>query len=703
MHILLSILLFPLVALQSLAEPYIPFMENGKVGLKNETGQIIIPAKYEALGWSNGSFSVTGRVTGYKLNGSWGVLNLNNQHITPPYYSSLTPGEGLLLVASKQSVAFKISTGCISTEGKTVIPFTYTGIKVHSMRAVAFVRDGNHFKHGLIDLENKILIPFQYRNIYPIGNLRYAVEDFNGKTALFSESGKQITGFTIDSISQFNYNLAIIYEAGRQGLITREGELRSEARYREIQVNQKSIKVRLPDEWHVLDAQNKLSEIIGADSVVSLAEGRYKIEDAGVVRLVDSNLKPMLPEPFADLKPFQNGLGIFKQGNQYGVVKKNGEIVLHPTFQKIILNDDYILTLEKSIAKSGWSLRDTLGQRKNSKAYDLIRKKEGTIFPVIKNGYWGVINEAGMEIVACVYDSILESRGNLLAVKFKGQYGIISLKEEWLAFPQPHKVRLLNRDRYFKQHGQVLFLCSFTGTVLYFTNNPIVVKENYFLESVSTGGTWTIDFDGRIVSRQLPPVEATEEIFPSTEGLRGIKKNGRYGFIDDQGRLRIANRYENIKPFSEGLAAIKIRNKWGFINRDEKIIIQPAYEEVSPFEKNYSLIKQNGLYGLLTHEGKLVLPARYQTVTILNNGRLLLTANGLQGLADQHGNILLQLKYDSVTDLDNGYVIIQQDGKFGLVTLQGISTIPQVYERITYDEERNRYLALKKSEWIVLQ
>jgi hypothetical protein len=661
MRILLLSFLLLFNTLQSVAEPYTTFIENGKVGLKNEAGLIIIPAKYEALGWSNGSFSIAGQVLGYKLKGSWGVLSLSNQRITPPDYSSLTPGGGLLLVASKQSAAFKISTGCISTEGKIIIPFSYTGVKVHSLRAVAFIRDGNLFKHGLIDLENKVLIPFQYRNIYPIGSLRYAVEDFNGKTALYSEGGKQITGFTIDSISSFNNNLAVIYEAGRQGLITRDGELRSEAKYREIQVDQKSIKARMPDEWHILDSQNKLVENIGADSVVSLGNSRYKIEDAGLVKLVDGDLKPVVEEEFSELKSFYRGLSIFKKRNLYGVVKRNGKILLAPLFKKIILHDDYILTLEKSADKTNWSLRDTLGQRKNSKAYDLIQQKQGTVFPVIKNGYWGAINEAGTEIIACVYDSILESASNQLAVKFKGQYGIISLKEEWLAFPQQHKIKLLNQDRYFKQSGRVIFLCSFTGTILYFTNNPIDVKENYFFESVSTGGTWTIDFDGRIVNRQLPPIESTEEVFPSTEGLRGIKKNGRYGFIDDQGRLRIANRYENIKPFSEGLAAIKIRNKWGFINRDEKIIIQPAYEEVVPFEKGYSLIKQKGLYGLLTREGKLILPARYHEVQILDNGRMLLTVNGLQGLADQYGNILLHPKYNSITDLDNGYVIIQQD------------------------------------------
>ena len=203
-------------SLTTVAEPYTRFEENGKFGVKNESGQIIIPAMYDALGWSNGSFSVNGKVTGYKLNGAWGILSVTNERVTKPYYVSLTPGEGSFLVATKKSSAIAVRAGVINTEGKTIIPFTYAGVKVHSLRIVAFVREGNQFKHGLINLDNKILIPFQYKNIYPIGSLRYAVEDFTGKIALYADGGKQISGFTIDSLSNFKNDVAVIYEGPDQ-------------------------------------------------------------------------------------------------------------------------------------------------------------------------------------------------------------------------------------------------------------------------------------------------------------------------------------------------------------------------------------------------------------------------------------------------------------------------------------------------------
>jgi hypothetical protein len=275
----------------TVAEPYKRFEENGKFGLKNESGKIIIPAMYDALGWSNGSFSVTDKVTGYKLGGTWGIVNVSNERVTKADYLSLTPADGSFIVATKKSSAIAVGAGVINTEGKTIIPFTYAGVKVHSLRIVAFIREGNQFKHGLLNLENKILIPFQYKNIYPIGSLRYAVEDFTGKIALYSEGGKQISGFTIDSLSDFRNDVAVIYENGKQGLINREGQLKSEAKFREIQITREGIRARMPDEWLVMSAENKTLDVVEGDSIAWLNDDRYKIRSGSQSWLADKDLK----------------------------------------------------------------------------------------------------------------------------------------------------------------------------------------------------------------------------------------------------------------------------------------------------------------------------------------------------------------------------------------------------------------------------
>ena len=456
----------------------------------------------------------------------------------------------------------------------------------------------------------------------------------------------------------------------------------------------------MPDAWLVMDADNKTLDMLSCDSIVRLGEGRYKIRSASQSWLADKNLKKISEQSVYDIESFENGLAIFKTSSAYGVMKKNGGTLLKPSFKKILFENSLILTQD---GNNNWSMRDTTGLLRTSKPYNIIGKENKGLFPAMRKNYWGAIDETGREVVACVYDSVLQTGEDQLAVKFKGLFGIINAKEEWLVYPQPHRVTLLNKDRYFKKVNKTLFLISFDGTILYFTDNPIKVNESTFTEYISTGGNWTIDFDGRIVSRQLPPTETTEKIFPASEGLRGIKRNGKYGFIDDLGRLRIANRYEDVKPFSEGLAAIKIRNKWGFINRDEKIIIQPAFEDAAPFSNEHSIIKQKGLYGYMNNEGRVVLPARYDAVEVLHTKRLLLTLNNFKGLADEKGNVLLHPKYEFIHDIGNGYIVVKQDGKYGLATLKGLNTIPQMYDYMMYDADNERYLALKRSEWIKVQ
>ncbi len=58
----------------SRAGDYKRFEENGKIGLKDESGAVILPASFDALGWSDGNFSVIGQITGYRQNNRWGTI-----------------------------------------------------------------------------------------------------------------------------------------------------------------------------------------------------------------------------------------------------------------------------------------------------------------------------------------------------------------------------------------------------------------------------------------------------------------------------------------------------------------------------------------------------------------------------------------------------------------------------------------------------
>lgn len=695
------IFLLSLTSFFAVASQYDVFEENGKVGLKNEQGQVLIPAQYEALGWSDYKFSLIDKVTGFKHNGKWGLISLNNHRITKAEYEELLPGESSLIIARKKSpLSLRLAYGCINTAGKEVIPFQYDGIKISSLRGIVISRTGNQFKYGLIDLTNKVIISISYSFIFPLGSLRYAVENADKKIAIFSDAGKQLTDFTIDSLSVFNKNLAVIYQNQKQGLIDRDGQVKVEAKYREIQiVDEGNLQVRESDEWSFISGQNQIAKSVRADSIVPMTKDLFKVRNANNVRLTNADFQSIDEGPFNHIGNFNKGKAVIAKNNKLGLIRNNGSVLINPLYTNLIWNDQYILASVKPDGKVKWLLLDSLGKQKTPRLYDNIQPFNGIFFPVKNKNHWGAVDITGKEIIACVYDSMIQSKGDHIAVKFRGHYGIIKLNEEWVVAPKPNRSELVDSLRFIERTAKTWFLKTYTGEIIYFSDNRFELAGDHILEYLPSGTVWKIDLQGTISERLAPPEEAVQNIFEETEGLRGIQRDGKYGFVDNKGRLRIANRYDDIQPFSEGLAAIKIRGKWGFLNHQDKIAIQPAYEEVSSFGGGYALVRQKGLSGLIDITGKQVLPARYNDIDVLSTKRLLITLNDQVGLADATGKVLINPKYNHLEDLGNGYVIIERDGKFGLLNLQGISTIPLIYDALTFDHYRDQFIALKKSPW----
>jgi len=691
-----------LVFLSSTASGFDVFKENGKVGLRDPDGKVIIPAKYDALGWSKSPFKIVDQVIGFKEGGYWGLISLDNKIIAKSQFEDLNPGEGSLLIARKKSnLSLRMVTGCIKTDGREVLPFLYDGIHLTNLRAVVYTFIGNQYRYGLVDLDNKALIPQQYQTISPVGTLRFAVQNFENKTALFTDAGKQVTGFTIDSISTFKKNYAIIYQETSQGLLDAQGDVRIQPVYREIKIDDDGhVFHRDLDEWQFLDGQNQLIQKKNADKIKPIGKNLLQVSVSGTVHLTDDALKPISPTSYSDIEDFRDEVAVYASNHKFGITRRDGNIIVPARYDKLKRDGNVFVGALTLGTKDAWSLMDLKGTTLTSKSYDLIHPYTGKIYPVTNRNFWGALDATGKEIIPCAYDSIVQQFGDLLVVKFKGQYGIIGLPEVWKVTPRANRIRIVSNDRFIEHDGKTTYLKSLDGNAIYFTENPIDVTPTHLVEHIPSGALWQIGLDGVIVNRQIQPDGSIERIYPETEGLRGIKKNGQYGFVDSQGRLRIANRYEGIEPFSEQLAAARIRGHWGFISHEDKIAIQPVYDVVSAFHNGVSVVKLKGFEGLIDKNGKLLLLTRYDDVEVLSTGNVRIKQAGLYGLADKDGRILINPKYKSLEDQGNDYVIVEREGSFGVVSSKGISTIPLIYDRISYNPYNGQFLALKKSAWV---
>ncbi len=698
------LMIFSMAFFQAIAVDYERFELNGKVGLRDGAGHVVLPADFDALGWSDGNFSVIGQITGYRKQNRWGLLNLNKEFITSAEFETLTWPGGDRVVVSKEKNVFR-KFGCLDLHGKLVIPYDYDEVQVYGLRAVVMVKRGTRYEYGLIDLANTQILPVSYQKITPIGSLRYAVKNFENKTALCTEDGKWITGFSIDEISDFSYDFAVINNGWRKGVINRNGEIVVEPAYRDIRIaGQEAIEGRRATEWKIFDTQYKPLQTVEADDLSFQPAGWTRITINNKMGFVDGNFKEQWT-PSYDLIGAKTGNNVLaKKEKKWGLLKLDQSEVLPFEFDTLCLEGNLLRARRKTAGRTSWSLYDTVGVRKTAKEYDLLTHGDGKYFPAKNRGYWGAVNRYGKETVACVYDSLLAAKGELISVRFKGQFGIITTDDQWRITPQPFPITLLDADHYIEKQDSILFLKDFSGNTIYFTTNPITVFTDHLLERLPDGLEKEINLQGQLLKRQEAIVlpERTELAFRESEGLIGIKRDGKFGFVDSRGRLRIANRYDNIGEFHDGLAPVSLLGKWGYINKQDQIVIQPTFETTGNFEGGIALVSRNGKYGLIDLEGNVLLDLRYDSIQRMPNRDFILVQQSLKGLADNRGRVLIEPRFNSIEPVDENLVIVSRDGSYGVLTRDGLSVFPMQFRMLTYIPQQKVFLAKMVAAWETL-
>jgi hypothetical protein len=69
----------------------------------------------------------------------------------------------------------------------------------------------------------------------------------------------------------------------------------------------------------------------------------------------------------------------------------------------------------------------------------------------------------------------------------------------------------------------------------------------------------------------------------SNEGFAAVKKNGKWGFVDAEGNVRIHFVFDDALSFGQHLAAVKYGEYWGFVSMFGQIVIDAVYYDAKSF------------------------------------------------------------------------------------------------------------------------
>lgn len=215
----------------------------------------------------------------------------------------------------------------------------------------------------------------------------------------------------------------------------------------------------------------------------------------------------------------------------------------------------------------------------------------------------------------------------------------------------------------------------------FFTGFRLVLITKGMINKNTIGYDNTKDYIDEIDSRY-------EVTYVPKEGLQPVRKNGKYGYIDETGKEVIPLIYDEAWGFSSGRAVIKLNDKEGLIDTKGNLVVNNIYDYCSSVCEDMIIVgingKKNALdrkYGYVDKNGNVIVEPTYSKAFDFSEGLAAVKINEKYGFIDKTGKLVIEAKYDYVYDsFQEGLAAVRLDGYYGYINKSGETVIPFIYD-----------------------
>ncbi|MFY0608148.1 MAG: WG repeat-containing protein [Cyclobacteriaceae bacterium] len=688
--------------------------DNGKQGIADEEGKVLVPPIYDKLGWSNRTSEVVGGAIGYYENGKWGIINIENGKLSSARYATLEPfNESLYEAGITGRFTNIIFKGLIDAKLKVHLDFHYYTIDpLDESLWLVSEYNARRLDYGVFSIDNELIIPTQFRQIEKQGKL-LNVQNQQKKFKLYASTGAPVSDVWYDKIS-FDPEGYTITNNGYVGRINADGQIVHSIEYKDIVDGE----VRSFPEWEIREVGKDEGTKIKCDSVVFNKATDLLIAHVNNTEHILAVSDKVFKDKQVQLKYLGQGFVVTQHNisNEWGIYKTDGRLIASQ-FDTIAIDSSYFYAHHKE----GWDVYNLFGRKINERPYEAVGFSHAGNIPVAKRNFWGWIDFQGTRMTTLKYDSLAPglTPDHYIANSY-GKWGVRTFADEWMIMPKYESV-LKSGELYIGKKDQAFHVYDLSGKLLHQVPYKIIQEELLKLTDGDLFGLLTekgkyiypgyervyaVDAYYALQARNVVMLideigntiisldQRVEEVLSFSEGYFHVIKDGQHGFVDTEGKLRIANRYDSALLFSEGLAAIKLRGNWGFVDDTETLVIQPYYTYSSTFSDGLAIIQTDGKYGIIDPQGNEIINPVWQLIERLPTGNYRLTDDsGRLAMVSRVGKIIFRAKFDYLEDSDLGLVVVEKFGKKGVMDYTGLTKVPFEYEEIKISGD---YLLLRK-------
>lgn len=413
---------------------------------------------------------------------------------------------------------------------------------------------------------------------------------------------------------------------------------------------------------------------------------------------------------------------LLMQNNKYGVINKNGDIVVDPIYDVVEIpnaSKPVFICKGNYDQNSGEYNIQVFNDKKEPILYQYYTVEAIKLNNVESNGNYeksvlkyksdnkyGLIDFSGNKITDAIYDSIegFNYREGILLVKKSDKYGIINIKGASIIKPKYDEIlcdEYYTTDSKYDKSGYIVGTKTDKGMRYGYINGikrKQILKNEYndiyrITDKIDDNNIYLVAFkDGKAGvyqnKKKIINNEYEDILYDANNDLLTLQKTSKQGVSKFDGTTIIPIEYDNIFFAGEYINAQK-GDKIDIYNFDGTKENSEYISRKSVADKKYEIVStSDDKYKIINNENNKVIDDNYQYIQYLFKNYFSVTKDNKYGIIDSDGNTILDFKYNIVQLLENSNVIQVIDDKSNIELLdENLKSIIKIKDAniYTYD------------------
>ena len=261
------------------------------------------------------------------------------------------------------------------------------------------------------------------------------------------------------------------------------------------------------------------------------------------------------------------------------------------------------------------------------------------------NERWGYIDESGKFVIKPQFENASQFSEGLAAVEIENMWRYIDRSGKFAS------------QRRFSQAGSFqnnIAIVRFAGNLdgLIDKNFKFICEPKHQIISPFSEGLASVGpvFDEEDIENfmQNPPKEGdTETIFDK----------GKYGYINELGKLVIDIKFQEAGDFSDGRAIAIIDGKSVLIDKKGQLVSHLSHR-IFGFSEGLGRFRSNGRHGYCDLEGKVAIEPQFDFARHFSEGLACVTDDNYRwGCINKTGKFVIEPQYDYISHFSNGLAV----------------------------------------------